>query len=267
MDEFSLGLAYANDTELVAAEIANFVVGVVRGTPARLRPDRLYVPFSGAVGTHAVITWPAAFPAPADEQHRLTREFEKRIRAGTLTAFIDGARNDLPRPELHADDDLDYHRAWNERFSFAKGNRKVMRRIELEHQITTVLLPGIQNCANQLSFLDRLTFHARLTALPLDEYDRVATSILEHLPALRARIEIMSVMGFNPHRKGTMQDFYDAEIMIAPLAYADAFAAHDRWIKQLLTKDSTILQSSRVRYLQDIPTLLAYLRELPYSAR
>jgi hypothetical protein len=265
MDEFSLGLAYANDIELFAAEIENFVTGLMRGTPIRIRSEDLYASIIGAVSTKAQIVWPAGFPAPLEEQRALTIEMEMGGRAMTLTSMVDGSRGDFRRTQRHADDELDYHRAWSERFSVARGDRSVMRRIEQEYQIETVLLPELKKSTDQLSLPDRLTFLARLAALPLDRYEGAATAILDQLPALRTKVEILAVMGFNPSRKGTLHDFYDAEIMIAPLAYADAFAAHDKWIKQILTKDSTILQTSSLRYVENVPSLLDYLQELRRS--
>jgi hypothetical protein len=134
-----------------------------------------------------------------------------------------------------------------------------MRRIEAEYQIRTQLLPRVKSATDRLTLLDRLTFHARLTSLPKDQYDGASTSMLKQLPTLRTKIELMSIMGFNPSRKGGMHDFFDIEIMIAPLAHANAFAAEDKWITHLLTKETTLLQENDVQYLSSASALLDYL--------
>ena len=263
MDECSLGLSYANDNELITAEIRQFVHGLINDTPIALAPKQVYVPITGFISTSASIVWPAGFPATPEQQIATNEQLLVGIRAMTLTRLVSGSPDNFQQPEtVH---DPGYQKAWKERFAFAHGDRSVMRRVEQEYQLHNVFLPELKKETDKLLFLDRLTFHARLKKMPLDQYGGAATAIFEQLPALRTKTEVMAIMGFNPHRKGTMNDFYDAEIMIAPLAYANAFAAHDRWVTHLLTNESTILSTNHVRYLPTAETLLGYLNELDQS--
>ena len=260
MDDLCLGLAFAMDTELVSSEIENFVQDLVAGTQGELTADELYVSVAGFLSRTGTIVWPDEFPATPDERLATTIQIANRISAMTVTDLIQMAGNDLPLPDT--DKNPEYQRAWQKRFDFAKGNRRVMRRVEEEDALKSWLLPELERAANKLAFLDRLTYNARLRSLPRNRYQGVSTAVLERMPAARTKIELMAIMGFNPKRRGSVNDFYDIQQMIVPLAYADAFAAQDKWIRELLTRDTDLLPRNGVRYLSDVPALREWLAEI-----
>jgi hypothetical protein len=260
MDELCNGLSFTNDTELISSEIEQYVRDLVAGTESGLTADEIYVSVSGFLSRQTNIVWPDEFPAPADERLAVTIQMANRISALTVTDYIQMGRDDLPLPDTNKDPE--YQRAWQERFDFSKGDRKVMRRVEEEYALKSWFLPELQQSTSKLSFLQRLTFNARLQALPLNHYQRASTAMLERMPAARTKIELMAIMGFNPNRKGSVHDFYDVHQMIAPLAYADAYVAHDRWIRHLLTRETDILSRNGVTYLPDVPALSRWLDEL-----
>lgn len=260
MDVLSLGLAYPQDNELITTEIQHYVDALATDRePSPLTPHELYVPIAGILATNAGMTWPPEFPAPASEQERLTTEFAATIRSFTMTDLITMARSHLPKPDHGAPE---YHRAWNERFTAAKGNRTVMRRIEEEYQMTNTLLPNLAKTTKTLSPPDRRRFHERLMALPTNKHGGVSTAILEHLPVLRTRTELMAITGFNPNRKGDLHDFYDIEVMIAPVAHADAFVAQDKWITHLLTRETDLLTRNNTEHLSNIHALVTHLNTM-----
>jgi hypothetical protein len=260
MDDLCLGLAFANDRELIRSEITQYVGDLLNGTENSLAASEVYVLVSGHLSSRTHIVWPDDFPTSPEKRTAVTIQMADRLAALTVSDLITMARDSLPLPDT--DRDLEYERAWKERFAFAKGDRTVMRRWEEEHAIKTWILPELKTATDRLSFLDRLTFIARLKALPRNRYQGVSAAMLERLPLIRTKVELMAIMGFNPNRKGTLNDFYDIETMIAPLAYADAFAAQDRWIKYLLTNETNILAANQVTYLPDVPALTGWLDEV-----
>jgi predicted nucleic acid-binding protein len=259
MDQLCLGIAFRQDTEIIAVEVARSLEAL-RGDPqARLGPTDVYTSVMGCFGTQAKLIWPADFPATEAERLATTAEFESRMRSLTLAEVVSMARASLPREESRSAEDLDYERAWRERFAFARGDRAVMRRIEEEYHIKKLVLPALQRLTSGMSLGERIQMLSAIRTLPLNRYGGVSATILNEARLFRTRIEILAVMGFNPSRRGSLNDFFDVEIMAAPLAYAAAFAAHDKWIRYLLTHESAMLSSNGVVFLESVSALRSFI--------
>jgi len=57
-----------------------------------------------------------------------------------------------------------------------------------------------------------------------------------------------------------MNDFFDLENIIVPLAYSDVFISRDKWIRHLL-KISDLPQKNNCIYLYNVNQLVDYISE------
>jgi hypothetical protein len=60
--------------------------------------------------------------------------------------------------------------------------------------------------------------------------------------------EVMTFTGFDPNRTDKMNDFYDIQLMIIPMAYADVVVATDKWIRELMKSHGKNLHHRSAKY-------------------
>jgi hypothetical protein len=85
---------------------------------------------------------------------------------------------------------------------------------------------------------------------------------LAELPALHNFIDVMVVADSQPTRKDHYNHFMDNEIMVAPLAYTDAFVSKDKGIRDILRRRTKILSRTKCQYFDSLESADAWLDEV-----
>lgn len=145
------------------------------------------------------------------------------------------------------------------RHKFTKGNKTKMRRIEEEYVANHIILPLIKQINTLLPLEQTITVNDYIKSLPKDRFGGSIKSILENLPALQSFVEIMTITGYDINRKDNINDFFDRELLIIPLAYADVLIAEDKWIRHLLNNVSTYIKDNKIIYISTLKEFENYL--------
>ena len=262
MEELSLNTSFALDKEIYSKEARNFLQRFVDGKQVGLAKSDVYVPALAFVGSPGSLLFPAEFPAPEEEREAATQELAARIASMKFTELIHKFGSTLPLPLFQHLPTPEYSEVWEERWEYAKGNKEKMRQVEQDHYVRQILIPELQRESAKLPADARQRFAEYLKSLPQNKPGRAAGEILEHMPALKNAVEILTITGENPKRKGTMNDFFDIQMMVTPLAYADALVAPDKWIRHLLTTQRSVFDVAGARYIPSLSDFETYLKSI-----
>lgn len=97
-----------------------------------------------------------------------------------------------------------------------------------------------------------------ITSFPKDDKKSVFNSIIDFMPSIRNEVDILSIVPLDNKRNITINDFYDIENLLVPLAYSDVFVSKDKWIRYLL-KVTGLPKKNNCRYLYDLESFVHYL--------
>lgn len=94
---------------------------------------------------------------------------------------------------------------------------------------------------------------------PRDKYGGCMATLLAELPALHNHVEVMTRSSEDPNRKDKLNDFFDLDMMPVPLAYADVFVSHERWVRERFLKLGGFLQRNGCVYCSSYAELETWL--------
>lgn len=232
MEDLSLNISFAWCDDVFNQEIENFVFNVTNIK----KNANVYVPIMKYLST----------------------ELSDKFRDLTLSNYIDIIKNNLPIKEIKPPE-LFFTR--KNRREFAKGNKKNAWKVEATFLANEYILPKIYNILCTLSLNEQKNFLIYLDSFIKDNDSSCLFSIIEKMPALRNYAEIITIANFDINRKNSMNDFYDIETLIVPLAYADVFVAHDKWVKHLISENN-FEKTNNTQYISNLPDFETYLYDL-----
>jgi hypothetical protein len=263
MEELSLNLSFGIDKEIYKKEIANFLRRFVDESEQPLPIADVYVPMMAFLESNGSLLFPEQLPGSSDKREEITQEFTNRLSGMKLTDMLDGFKDKLPMPISDLVSAPEYSDVWKERWDAAKGNKGKMRLVEQDHFVREVLTPGLHEQGNKLPPEARRKFNEYILALREKNDPSAATSeIIKHMPAMRTAIEIMTITGFDLTRKATLNDFFDIQMLMIPLSYADVLVATDKWLRHLLTTQKSVFDTGNVRYISSLSDFREYLKGL-----
>jgi hypothetical protein len=155
---------------------------------------------------------------------------------------------ELPPPTYSEEAD----RTWD----MANGNKQKIQRIESETVFRLHIWPVIK----QLPLPVKVRFYEHVRAVPKDKQGGFLVEFLKSLPALYNHAEVMAAVTQQLPQKDKINDFFDHEIIPVPLAYASAFVARDKRIRELLHLRTGILKRNHCRYCFDLAELEEWLK-------
>lgn len=253
MEEFSLNFSFANWDEIWKSEVRNFVYSYLHKTKYVVEDEILFVPFIGYLSSKASLIYPDGYKKEFAEE---VNSLQKNISKFTLTDFIkisNGAK-DIVRKDHSA-----YIKdEWLNALKRAKGNKAKLRYENETFTSKTRILTTLFEINKELSPENLLKITEYLNSFPKDNKGRIFNSIIGFLPTLRNEVEILSVVSLDKQRKVTMNDFFDIENLIVPLAYSDVLVSRDRWIRSLL-KVTDLPEKNNCKYFYDFEGLIKYL--------
>ena len=115
---------------------------------------------------------------------------------------------------------------------------------------------------SRLPIPQQLAFVHYVKSLPKDEYGGTMKTILRRLPSIKNFIDVMTISGMDPNKKGSVNDFVNIDILAVPLAYSDAFVSFDRWIRSMLTTRGTLIDPGKCEFVSSMEMFSQYLSGL-----
>jgi len=257
MEELSLNVSYASRDEIFAWEVERAVRRLVDAGPIDLSLSELYVPALAYLGSRFRLEFPEGFPSQRTDD--FTRQVKERLESLSLTELLKmrtGRRGDkifeiikqIPPPKYSEE----AKRTWD----MVKGDKQKIQRIEA----LTVFRQYIKPAIDKLPPPVLVKFWGYVQAVPKDKHGGFLGELLKSLPALYNHVEVMAAVTQNPSRNYKINDFFDFEIMPVPLAYASAFVAQDKGIRDVLRNRTGILKRSTCRYCFDLAEFGEWLR-------
>jgi hypothetical protein len=260
MEKLSLNLCYKHNNEVFRNEVINFIKSIFKKQKLQLTNEFILCPIVGYLSSNYTLSFPESFSNyQIDENSEAMKQYLDDM---TLTEMLKLRKSNFPfKNETNL---LSFKEQNEKRHKFTKGNKTKMRRIEEEYVANSIILPLIMKISTQLTTEQIVTVWNYIESLPKDKYGGYIKSILDYLPALKSFVEIMTITGYDINRKDSTNDFFDRELMIIPLAYADVLIAEDKWIRDLLNNVSTYVKNNKITYLSTMEEFEQYLFSLAY---
>ncbi len=82
-----------------------------------------------------------------------------------------------------------------------------------------------------------------------------------------AFVEVMTISGLDTNRGDSMNDFYDREMMINPLAYGDVVVSQGRWIKSMMARNPQHLTNPKLKFFGELGAFKNELRSIQRVCR
>ena len=253
MEALSLNVAFAPSEELFLKEVDAAFQMIGTNNRPRLGSLDIFVPIMSYYSTKGTLRFPETFPP--ERRQQLRDHMAQSLRGLGVVEYLDMMKSSMPMPRKEAPP---YKAAAVRRRETARDGKEVAWRIEAQAVLNQVALPRLRTLMRTLP--DEL--QARWRSLPPLRYVALAEYLLPHMPATRHYIDVMTAMGFDVGRDFQMNDFFDLELIKAPLVYSDALATRDRWIKHLLTKEIRGATSTNKRCVWNYDELEEYLSSL-----
>lgn len=268
MEELSLNTAFALDDEIYRKEVRHFIQRFADesgAAPRRMPTEEIYVPVGGFAGMNfGDVT--SAFDSlrlPESLKTGLVAKFEETLASLTITELIEKFKLLLPMsPLIEMTPPPAYLSMWRDRWEDAKGNKDKMREIELTAYVNNVLLPNLLEEKENFPAETRRRFIEYIKSLPQGNQSLASGIIIKEFPAIRNSVEIMTITGYDPNRKASMNDFFDIQNMKSPVAYADVLVATDKWVRHLLTNQTETFDDERAFYISSLTDFETYLQKL-----
>jgi hypothetical protein len=255
MDSISLGVSYKSTEEIFNTEIKMFIKKLLGAKPLEDIKKYIYIPLSFYLSSFYGISYPAEWT----EENILS--FEKYFRDAYINISLEHfikMRQDVGDNPLCGINTLRNPESAKDRWEITKGDRSKLLRIEEESIAKNYLFPYL----NKLPIELKLVILTKIKSIPRDKYGGCMQTILESLPALRNHLELMAIPALNPLRKAKSSDFFDLEMLAAPLAYADIVVSQDKWIHDIVCNRGTFLERSKCKYFPNLDTFEEYLVSL-----
>ena len=249
MEELSLNAIYVMRSELYRWELDRSIRRF-RGEATNGSLEGLYVPPAAFVGSGPCVTFDfpegvSISPEAKVSANAFMKENLSKIGIVELARLMGGTRVDKTPPA--------YSEAAKKAMAKYKGKR------------TQLFMAEAGNCFHIYIFPLLLTYPPPLIASwssrfgPATEEESWFQNALAELPALHNFVDFMIVADTQPERKDTNNVFMDNEIMVAPLAYANAFVSRDKGIRDTLRNRTKILERTKCQYFDGFSALQPWL--------
>jgi len=258
MQSLSLNITYKSSNEIIEKEIEKSILSFLNKKNITLSNQDLFTPVTGYLSSYYDISFASHYSK--DEIVYINKSLIHKINDMTLTDFI--RINKVRFPTYFKSNKLAYLEKNRKRWSFTKGDKEKMRRVEEEYIAKNIIMPLLNKIRSNLPIPLQLKFFNYIKSLPKDKYGGSLGALLKNMPIIDCLIYIMAISGYDITRKDNMNDFFDREIMITSLAYSDIFVSEDKWIRHLLTNVSDIAQKNHVTYLSKLSVFEEYLKNI-----
>lgn len=255
MDELSLNFSFSPSKEIWHEEVRLFIQSLLDERIHKISRELLFIPFVGYLSSKGKLT----YPEYVDETEAMKmsevimNNFDK-VTLYNLMLIADKVKKD---PEA---DSIYLNKRYKEVWANNKGNKNRIR-IENQNFIANIkILPRIKEINRILKPEQVLKITKYISSFPKDKNQSVFNSVIDFMPSLRNEVEILSIVPLDNQRNFTINDFYDIENLLIPLAYSDVFVSQDKWIRHLL-KVTDLPQKNNCLYLYNLEDLVQYLNK------
>lgn len=261
MDKLSLGIAFVQNTEVYYREIEMFLLSALKNQAFEVDRKTLLGPVVGWLGGNLHLDFPDGFPASAEQLEDFMTQSADHVNSLTVTGMINLLQPVLPLPGIIEQPNYDWNRRWLEN----DGNKNKLRLIEKQavfQRIIDEIIKETDSVDAFKSYFFKTNVMNYIDSLPKGDDGTAADAILERMSAHTNMVEVMTFAGFDPNRTDKMNDFYDLELLIIPMAYADVIVATDKWIKNLMKSYGEKLHRNSAKYYGNWSDFEEYLRSL-----
>jgi hypothetical protein len=261
MDALSLGVAFASDETIYRKEIGRFLLNAIYGEERFLEKREIYAPMMGWLAAGGSLDFPQGFPGSSEDRQKATDYLAGLLKSMKISDFVKLLNGRLPLPDVVKQPNYDWKKRWEEN----QGNKKKLKEIEKQAVLRRVIERIEEETAlesPEQTLVFKLRARDYIHSLPKDKDGTSATAVLERMPAHKNMAEVMTFTGFDPSRTDKMNDFYDIQLMIIPMAYADIAVATDKWIRELMKSHGKTLHDRSAKYIGDWPQFESYLSAL-----
>jgi hypothetical protein len=247
MEELSMNVTYVMRTEVYEWEVARSVQRAY-GKPVAESLSGLFAPVAAFAGSRFSLEWFA--DASLDQEARdyakasVKRELGK-ISATELVRLVGESLKEEKPPA--------YAQAAKTARDIFKGDRQKLFLTEAGDIFRMYVVPPLSRYPPDM-ILQWMKYYGRV-----EGEDAFFRDCLTHFPALHNHIEIMMAADMQPDRKDKNNDFFDYEIVVAPLAYSSVFASRDKGISHLLRHQTKILSRTTCQYCDSLGALEPWL--------
>ena len=249
MEELSLNVIFVVRTELYKWELSRSMRRLL-GEPVDNSLKGLFAPPAAFSGSGPCVVWKTDLSLGAESQ-QIAKAYMKynlsKIGVVELAEKIGGTKLDETPPAYSED-----AKKVKEKF---KGDKKKLFLEEAGNCFYMYITPLLLNYPQQV-----IASWSAQFGPPVDEEAWFLKALVE-LPALHNFIDIMVAADSQPERKDKNNDFFDNEIMVAPLAYATVFVSKDKGIRDMLRHRTKILSRTKCQYFDSLNALEAWLSE------
>jgi hypothetical protein len=249
MEELSLNVTYVMRTEVYEWEVARSVQRAC-GQPVSESLNGLFVPVAAFVGSRFSLKWSGDVPLGQETQDEARAFMKHELGKVSVTELVKLVGRPLKEEKPPA-----YSQAAKRAKDIFKGDKQKLFLTEAGDIFRMYVVPALRQYPPHV-MLQWMKYYGR----PEGE-NAFFRDCLDHLPALHNHLEIMMAADMQPDRKDKNNDFFDYEIMVAPLAYSTAFVSRDKSIKDLLRHRTNILSRTTCQYCDSLGALEAWLAD------
>jgi hypothetical protein len=253
MDELSLNYSFAPSKEIWREEVRLFVQTLVDEKRYKISKEYLFIPFIGYLSSKGTLTYPEG--ADVNEAKDMTNVIKNGLGKVTL---IDILSLSTRRKRDSANYSSQLNKQYKEIWANNKGNKKKIRIENQIYLVNTKILPIINEINTSLKPEQAYKVLKFIKSFPEDDRESVFNSIIGFMPSIRNEFEILSIAPLDNRRNVTINDFYDIENIIIPLAYSNVFVSQDKWIRRLL-KDTNLPQKNNCEYFCNLDYFVQFL--------
>lgn len=253
MEELSLNFCFVQSKEIWREEVRLFVQTLLDEKVYRISKEYLFIPYIGYLSSKGMFTYPK--DVDENEALKITNVIKNNLDKATLSNVISLAtRKKVESKKYSAMLNQHYKEVWANN----KGNKSKIRIENQNYLAKTKILPIIHKMNRTLKPEQVYKITKYITSFPKDDRKSVFNSIIDFMPSIRNEVDILSIVPLDNQRKITINDYYDIENLIVPLAYSDAFVSRDKWIKHLL-KVTNLPKKNNCKYLYDLESFVQFL--------
>lgn len=262
MEILSLNRTYRTRQEIVQEEIGKLLILFLQKRfdlpPVELDCTCLFASPLAYLTAKMMLDYPE--DAPDDFVTEMTRLLIDEVRNLGLVRLVEMMKSQLPKDDWKRDFDPSIYAKILKKSSMASnGSKKKAQELERQNVLTSDVLPTLLKLVEQLEPRDRLRALERIEAFLSSLGNQAGEVLLSKLPVCKQTVEIFTLVGENYCRKMSPNDFVDIENMIVPAVYADVFVARDKWVKDIMSRES-VKSSNQTKWLFSLGELLSFCK-------
>jgi hypothetical protein len=224
MNEFSLNFCFARGEEIWKEEVSNFVYSFLENKNHEVSLQTLFVPYIGYLSPQGSLEYPDEYNEETAE--KVPQTIKNNLHIVTLPKMIELSQCFKDREVQNYSGKINSE--WKKIWDHFKGGKNKIRIENQNYLANEFILPTIKRINSTLSPNNLFKLTKYITSLPKDSNGSVFNSIIDKMPSLRNYCELFSIAALDDQRKVSMNDFYDLEHLVIPLAYSDVFVARDK---------------------------------------